>query len=92
VRTALLEYINPYNTAYVQRNAAMVQGFIKQGKSALDAQQMANRAMEGNIVKQTLLVTYDNLYLIIGLFVLFSIPIVFLQKFKRNVAISADAH
>jgi DHA2 family multidrug resistance protein len=92
VRTALLENINPYNPAYVQRNGAMVQNFIGQGKSPLDAQQMAHRAMEGNIIKQTLLVTYDNLYLIIGLFVLFSIPIVYLQKFKRNVAMPADAH
>jgi len=92
VRTALLEYINPYNTAYVQRNGAMVQNFMGQGKSALDAQQMANRAMEGNVIKQTMLLTYDNMYLIIGIFVLCCIPIVFLQKFKKNVAMPADAH
>jgi DHA2 family multidrug resistance protein len=92
VRTALLENINPYNPAYVQRNGSMVQNFMSKGHSALDAQQMANRAMEGNVIKQTLLVTYDNLYLIIGLFVLFSIPIVYLQKFKKNVAMPADAH
>jgi len=92
VRNVLLENINPYNSAYVQRNGAMVQNFMGQGKSALDAQQMANRAMEGNIIKQTMLVTYDNIYLIIGVFVLCCIPIVFLQKFKRNVAVSADAH
>jgi DHA2 family multidrug resistance protein len=92
VRTALLEYINPYNTAYVQRNGAMVQNFMSQGKSALDAQQMANRAMEGNVIKQTMLLTYDNMYLIIGIFVLCCIPIVYLQKFKKNVAMPADAH
>jgi len=92
VRTALLEYINPYNTAYVNRHNAIVQGFQAQGKSPLDAQQMANRAMEGNIIRQTMLITYDNMYLIIGLFVLCCIPIVYLQKFKKNVAISADAH
>jgi DHA2 family multidrug resistance protein len=92
VRTALLEYINPYNPAYVQRNGAMVQNFMANGKSPLDAQQMANRAMEGNVIKQTMLLTYDNMYLVIGLFVLFCIPIVYLQKFKKNVAMPADAH
>lgn len=92
VRTALLEYINPYNSAYVQRNGAMVQNFMGQGKSALDAQQMANRAMEGNVIKQTMLITYDNMYLVIGIFVLCCIPIVYLQKFKKNVAMPADAH
>ena len=92
VRTALLEYINPYNTAYNDRYNTMVQGFRAQGKSLLDAQQMASRAIEGTVVKQTMLLTYDNMYLIIGIFVLCCIPIVYLQKFKRNVAISADAH
>ena len=70
----------------------MVQNFMSQGRSALDAQQMANRAMEGNVIKQTMLLTYDNMYLIIGIFVLCCIPIVFLQKFKKNVAMPADAH
>ncbi|HVW60630.1 MAG TPA: DHA2 family efflux MFS transporter permease subunit, partial [Puia sp.] len=92
VRNVLLENVNPYNPAYVQRNGAMVQNFMGQGRSALDAQQMANRAMEGNIIKQTMLVVYDNMYLIIGVFVLCCIPIVYLQKFKKNVAMPADAH
>jgi DHA2 family multidrug resistance protein len=92
VRTALLENINPYNTAYVQRHKAQVEGFMSTGHSFYDADQMANRATEGTIIKQTLLVTYDNLYLIIGIFVLFCIPIVYLQKFKKNVAMPVDAH
>ncbi len=92
VRSALLEYINPYNTAYISRNNAIVQGFQAQGKSPLDAQHMANQAIEGTIIRQTMLITYDNMYLIIGVFVLCCIPIVYLQKFKKNVAISADAH
>ncbi|HMH22566.1 MAG TPA: DHA2 family efflux MFS transporter permease subunit [Puia sp.] len=92
VRTALIEKINPYNPAYIQRNGAAVQNFMSKGHSAIDAQDMANRAMEGTVVKQTLLITYDNLYLTIGLFVLFCIPIVYLQKFKKNVAMPVDAH
>jgi DHA2 family multidrug resistance protein len=92
VRTALLEKINPYNPAFLQRQQALTQGFMSKGHSASDAAQMANHAFEGTIVKQTLLVTYDSLYLTIGLFVLFCIPIVYLQKFKRNVALPVDAH
>jgi DHA2 family multidrug resistance protein len=92
VRSVLLENINPYNPGYVQRHAGMVNGFISQGRSSFDAEQMANRAMEGLITKQTMLVTYDSMYLIIGVFVLCCIPIVFLQKFKKNTPIAADAH
>lgn len=91
-RTALLENINQYNPAFVQRQQAAVQGFMNSGHSALDAQQMANRALEGTVIKQTLLLTYDNLYLTIGIFVLCCIPIVYLQKFKKNAAVPTDAH
>jgi DHA2 family multidrug resistance protein len=92
VRTALLEKINPYNPAFVQRQQALQQGFMSKGHSASDAIQMTTRAIEGTVAKQTLLVTYDNLYLTIGIFVLFCIPIVYLQKFKKNVAMPTDAH
>jgi DHA2 family multidrug resistance protein len=92
VRTALLSNTNDYNPAFVEKKAGLIQGFMAKGSSLYDATQMANRALEGIITKQTMLVTYDNLYLIIGVFVLFCIPIVYLQKFKKNVAIPVDAH
>ena len=88
----LITYFNPYNPAFVQRRASLIQGFMSQGSSLYDATQKANLALEGTVAKQTMLVTYDNLYLTIGVFVLFCIPIVFLQPFKRNVAIAVDAH
>jgi DHA2 family multidrug resistance protein len=92
VRSALLPYFSPYNTPFVQRQQQLIQGFMAQGKSLPDAQRMAMQAMEGTAIKQTLLVTYDNLYLTIGVFVLCCIPIVFLQKFKRNMPVAAGGH
>jgi DHA2 family multidrug resistance protein len=92
VRNDLISYINPYNTPMVERQQALIQGFISKGYSMSDAQRMASQALEGTVIKQTLLVTYDNLYLTIGVFVLCCIPIVFLQKFKKNVAIAGGGH
>ena len=92
IRTTLLEHMNPYNPAFVQRQQALEAGFVRSGKSVSDAQLMTNRALEGIVTKQTLLLTYDNLYLTIGVFVLCCIPIVYLQKFKRNAPIPTDAH
>jgi DHA2 family multidrug resistance protein len=91
-RNELISYINPYNQAYLQRTQGQVQLFMSKGHSLQEAQQMAARAMEGTVVKQTLLVTYDNLYLLIGVFVLCSIPVIYLQKFKKKVPIPVDAH
>ncbi|HXB34376.1 MAG TPA: DHA2 family efflux MFS transporter permease subunit [Puia sp.] len=92
VRNDLIGYFNPYNTEFVNRRAAIIQGFMSRGSSLSDATQKANAALEGIVTRQTLLVTYDNLYLTIGVFVLFCIPIVFLQPFKRNVAIASGGH
>jgi MFS transporter, DHA2 family, multidrug resistance protein len=92
VRNSLIEKINIYNPAYQQRNQQMLQNFQSKGFSPLTAQQMANQAMEGNVIKQTMLLTYDNMYLIIGVFVLFCIPIIFLQRFKKGTAVAVDAH
>lgn len=91
-RNILLENINPYNPAFTEKQQAFIQGFQSKGYSAFEAQQMANRAIEGSVVKQTMLVTYDNIYLLVGLFVLCCIPLVYLQKFKKNVALPVDAH
>jgi DHA2 family multidrug resistance protein len=92
VRSDLVSYLTDYNPAAITRKAQLIQGFLAKGYSLLDATRMANLALEGTVVRQTLLVTYDNLYLTIGVFVLCCIPIVYLQKFKRNVAMPADAH
>jgi DHA2 family multidrug resistance protein len=92
VRNNLIGHISTYNPAYQQRNQAIIQNFISKGFSPLTAQQMANQAMEGAVVKQTMLLTYDNLYLLIGVFVICCIPIVFLQKFKKGAPMAVDAH
>jgi DHA2 family multidrug resistance protein len=92
VRTDLIKNINIYNPAFVAQQKAQIAAFMAKGASLLDAQRMSNLAFEGKITRQTLLVTYDNLYLTIGVFVLFCIPIVYLQKFKRNTPVATDAH
>lgn len=93
-RTSLLEHINPYNTAFNERLQGSIKNFMSKGYSFTDAQHMAYKAMEGTVMRQTMLLTYDQLYLLIGVFVLCCIPIVYLQKFKKKaVAISsADIH
>ncbi|MBS1748804.1 MAG: DHA2 family efflux MFS transporter permease subunit [Bacteroidetes bacterium] len=91
-RNLLLENVNNYNPAFIERKEAYIHGFQGKGFNAFDAQQMANHAMEGVITKQSMLVTYDNLYMLVGVFVLCCIPLVYLQKFKRNNPIPVDVH
>ena len=91
-RSILIENINPYNPAFTQRFNFLVQGFLAKGRSMVDATQMAYKAMEGAVIKQTLLLTYTDAYWISGLVMLFSIPLLYLQPFKKNANVPTDAH
>src|ERR1700761_8426161 len=92
-RSDLLSNINPYNNAFNQRLNLIEQGFIAKGKSVLDATHMAYQAIEGAVIRQSLLLTYDEAYLLSGLIMLFSIPLLSLQPFKKGkVTVPTDAH
>jgi DHA2 family multidrug resistance protein len=91
-RNLLLENVNPYNSAYNQRVDGLVHTFMGKGFTLDQAQQMATKAIEGTVIKQTMLVTYDSMYMLIGVFVLAAIPVIYLQKFKKKAVIVTDAH
>jgi DHA2 family multidrug resistance protein len=91
-RSNLLSYINVYNPALTQRLNMIQQGFMAKGKSAIDAMHMAYQAIEGTVTRQALLLTYDDAYLISGLIMLFSIPLLYLQPFKKAAKMPVDAH
>jgi DHA2 family multidrug resistance protein len=91
-RSNLLSNINPYNPQFVQRFNQYVQNFVAKGKSMIDATHMAYGAIEGTLTRQTLLLTYSDAYYISGLVMLFSIPLLYLQPFKKNVKVPTDVH
>ncbi|WP_114939321.1 DHA2 family efflux MFS transporter permease subunit [Mucilaginibacter endophyticus] len=90
-RSNLLVNINQYNTPFNDRLNMLTQGFMAKGKSMIDATHMAYQAIEGMVTRQTLLLTYDDAYWISGLVMLFSIPLLYLQPFKKLKAV-ADSH
>ena len=92
IRNLLLGNINPYNPAYTQRLDGLIRKFMEKGFSMEQARQMAIKAIETTVVKQTMLVTYDSMFMLIGVFVLASIPVIYLQRFKKKPAIAVDAH
>jgi MFS transporter, DHA2 family, multidrug resistance protein len=91
-RNILVENINQYNPAYNDRDNGNVQNFVAHGFPLEQARQMAHQLMEGIVSRQTMLVTYNGMYLLIGVFTLLCIPLIFLQPFKKAVAMPVDAH
>ncbi|WP_442794420.1 DHA2 family efflux MFS transporter permease subunit [Pelobium manganitolerans] len=91
-RSNLLSNINEYNSAFTAKIQAITQSFMAKGYTFLDAQHAATKAIEGMVIKQTVLLTYTDAYWLVGYVMLFSIPLLLLQKFKKNTEIPADVH
>ncbi|HXB12399.1 MAG TPA: DHA2 family efflux MFS transporter permease subunit [Bacteroidia bacterium] len=91
-RNMLIQYINPYSSSYSDRLKGLEHTFISKGYSLLDAHTAALKAIDGTMTKQVLVLSYNDVYLFVGAFMLCCIPFLYLQKFKKNVAIPTDAH
>jgi DHA2 family multidrug resistance protein len=91
-RNNLLTNITSTNPAFTDRLNAYMHGFMAKGHSLIDATHMAYGAIEGAVTRQVLLLTYDDAYWISGLVMLFSIPLLYLQPFKKAVKMPVDAH
>ncbi|RZM30030.1 MAG: DHA2 family efflux MFS transporter permease subunit [Pedobacter sp.] len=91
-RSNLLVNINEYNPAFTERLNGFIKSFMAKGYTYLDAKNLAMKAIEGTVTKQSLLLTYSDAYWVAGLILLCSIPLLYLQKFKKNVAVPADMH
>ncbi|GAA4310797.1 DHA2 family efflux MFS transporter permease subunit [Compostibacter hankyongensis] len=92
-RNMLIEHINPYNSAYTDRFNGIMQGFISKGYDSNGAARMAHQAIDGAVMKQTALLSYGDVFWIVGMFFLFVIPLLYLQKFKKGGgAMPAGAH
>lgn len=92
-RSNLVEHINIYNPAYTERFNGLLQGFISKGFPVEKATALANKAIEGAVVRQTYLMSYIDAFWFVGMFFIFCIPLLYLQKIKRRGApVPVDAH
>ncbi len=91
-RTNLLSHVNIYDPAYVERFNSLKQGFISRGVPAETGATLANKAIDGMVVKQTFLMTYMDAFWFVGIFFIFCIPLLYLQRFKKGAKVAVDAH
>ena len=91
-RAQLVEHINQYNPAFSQQLSNTTNSFIAKGYSFVDAQTLAFKAIDFSVLKQTLLLSYIDGFWFVGVFFLFCIPLLYLQKIRRGAPVSAGAH
>lgn len=89
-RSLLVEQANLYNNNFLDRVKGMIHGFISSGNSGEQATHMAYGAVQGTIMRQSLLMSYTDVFWIVGVFFLVLIPLLLFQKFKpRQAALAA---
>ncbi|HTA28387.1 MAG TPA: DHA2 family efflux MFS transporter permease subunit [Bacteroidia bacterium] len=91
-RNMLIDHISNYNDVFTQKYNLIYNGFLAKGFSINQAQAMALKAIDGSMMKQTLLLSYNDVYLFVGVFLLCCIPLLYLQKFKRKPVIPTGGH
>lgn len=93
-RSDMISYVNPFNPAFQERISAYTKAFIAKGYALMDAQQMANKAMDGSVIKQSMLMSYMDAFFVVGIFFLVCIPIVLIFQRRANTGgeVIIDAH
>jgi DHA2 family multidrug resistance protein len=91
-RNNLLDSINPYNSYFTDRFNEYVHAFVAKGQSVSDATRTAYAAIDGAVNRQSLLLTYNDAYWVVGIVMLCAIPVLFLAPFKKGQKAVADTH
>lgn len=80
----LKDYVSPNDILTQQRLENFKNLFISKGYSAYEATQQAIYSLQGQVVKQALMLTYRDAFLIVGGFFLVCIPLLFLFKRQKS--------
>lgn len=91
-RNRLIEHVNNYNSAYTSKFNGITQGFLSKGYDHNQAVQMAQKAVDGAVMQQTALLSYSDVFWIVGVFFLFVIPFLYLQKISKTTSLPSGAH
>ena len=92
-RADLVANLNVGNFLTDQRVQALTHGFMGRGLSAFDAQQAAYRALDGQVMAQSAMLSFNDSWMfILIVFALVSPAILLLRRPKGHLEMPADAH
>ncbi len=79
-RADLVSNLYAGNEVYTNRLAAITSSMVQQGMSMADGQRAALRALEGTVIAQSAVMSYNDAFLLLGVTFVFAIPAIFLLK------------
>ena len=80
----LKDHVSAFDITTQERIQSMKNLFISKGSSMLEATQQAYAAMQGQVMKQAMMITYSETFLIVGAFFIVCIPLLFIFPVKKK--------
>lgn len=77
-------HVSMYDTITQERLSMLKNAFISRGQNAFDAERQAIAALYGSVMKQSMLMTYNDAFMVVGTFFLVCIPMLLLFKRKKK--------
>jgi len=85
-RVGLISHVTAYGTATQQRLNALMQGFMAKGSSLAIARQQAQAALEGAVMRQTMVKSYLDVFLFVTIFFVACLPMILLIRRGKTAA------
>ena len=85
-RAIIMEHITAYSSRTTDTLNSLTQYFYMRGIDMVDAQGKALKTIEGMVMKQASMLSYNNVFFLIAVIFLFSIPMIFLITDYRRTA------
>jgi DHA2 family multidrug resistance protein len=83
-RVALVSNITPYNPIAQARLAAIEQGLLGRGVPRATAHQSAIAILDGMVTRQSLVLSYEKIFLLAGILFLFVMPLLYFLKTSHD--------
>lgn len=80
----LSQNVHEFNPEFTDRANMMAQGFMGQGYYRDQAELMAQQAINGTVMRQTMLVSYDNIFWIVAIASLVCVPLILMIRNRKS--------
>jgi DHA2 family multidrug resistance protein len=90
-RVGLISHVTAYGTATQLRLNALMQGFMAKGASLVVARQQAQAALEGAVMRQTMVKSYLDVFLFVTIFFVACLPLILMIRRGKTAPAGAEA-
>ena len=90
-RQAVMSHVSAFNTATQQRVGAMTQGMMAKGMNPAAAKAQAIAALEGTVMRQTMVKSYLDVFMFVSIFFIACLPLILFIRRGRAAVNPADA-